>query len=1089
MVNGTKLTGEYSIYGRGAYFYALRCPDSLLVQNELREDKDKLRPNLINWIFNDQQYQRWLNDNSIGLLWIKGGAGKGKTMMSISLIDHLSEEASSVITYFFCRNTNYELNTIQAIIKGLILQLVRKQPELKESLRCRWDRDNKHFNEDITSWRALWKIFLEMLDSCKCQRIYVVVDALDECRDDDIATFLRLIVRVGVRHTSKVKWLLTSRPLDATEWELLDGSDLVQVSLELNSDHISDAVEAYVTSKVAELDKRHNFGHALLQKVESILKIKSEGTFLWVSLVFKRLEGVHKDEVLTVIEDLPKGLHPFYHRILDQLSQVDRCASLIRKRGHTIEFVHQSSRDYLSGDGQSILNTAEEYGHANVLSSCVHHLSERLKPNPFGLLTPDSTKNRINELKGPRGNLPIASIDYAATFWVRHLDSVQSSALVEDALSDEGAISRFLRTLFLEWLECLSLLDKSSRAIEDLMILTDAVGKIRQSSLSMFLKDATRFLLRHRQILATCPSQIYSSAIIFSPEASIVRRENLHKVPKWLKSIPQTDNNWGPLIQILRGHTSGVTSIRFSPDGKRIVSGSRDSTVRIWDVITGELQNTLKGHLGPVVTVIFSPDGNQIASHHIFSSVINVWDARNGELRPTLSTQGVARIMVFAPDGKHIVVSFSVGTVKLWNVETGQVREMPGNSLPHNSKPFWLIGFSHNSQRAGTLHQVDFNPFQLDNGVISVIPEAGGDPILMRECFRPEFPYNGSPAISPDRNLVALPQDETIELRDNTTDDSENNFTAHEDEVLTVCYSPDGRYLVSVCYKELILWDCMTGSTASDCKQIYTRPIDKLAGVRTAAFSPDSKEIALFNYYGLTLWNFKTGKARKIWNWNYVSRFRSPRLAFSPDSTQITVVSKKRIWRLDARSGDLQKEFEIPWDQSAVAVAFFPDGKQIATSSDDCRVIIWDLETPPNAANLFRKIIGSRTAVSQLQVLETSTPIFKMNFSTDGRHLVTENGLIKIKDNENKPTSDSELNNYFYVADQWIYYASILILYLPWDHYKGIYDVNDDRVAVAYKNGRVMRFDFDLQSLRSALGLGHEDKPHQEFPVRVKRMR
>ena len=140
-------------------------------------------------------------------------------MMSIGLIERLSllQDESTVVTYFFCQNADYELNTIEAILKGLILQLVNQQKELKISLRSRWDTTNERFKEEITSWRALWDIFLEMLEHCKCKRVYVVVDALDECQDDGIADLLKLLVRTGLHRPSKIKWLLTSRPLDSGE--------------------------------------------------------------------------------------------------------------------------------------------------------------------------------------------------------------------------------------------------------------------------------------------------------------------------------------------------------------------------------------------------------------------------------------------------------------------------------------------------------------------------------------------------------------------------------------------------------------------------------------------------------------------------------------------------------------------------------------------------------------------------------------------------------------------------------------------------------------------------------------------------------
>jgi hypothetical protein len=500
---------------------ALQCPDTLVVKHRLKENKDKLLYKSIEWIFQDPQYFSWQDGDDVCLLWIKGGAGKGKTMLSIGLIERLSlpKDDSTVVTYFFCQNADYELNTIEAIIKGLILQLVNQQKELKESLRRRWDTVNQRFDEDVTSWRTLWNIFLEMLDRCKCRRVYVIVDALDECQDEGMADFLKLIVRTGLNHLSKIKWLLTSRPLDSAERELLVESDQVRVSLELNSKHVSEAVKTYIAYKAAELDHRHSYGQKLRREVETELNKKAEDTFLWVSLVCKRLESVRRDKALTTIQDLPPGLHPFYHRIFDQLNKgesavvkgcmrllkgmmlayrplnlaevggvtglsdeevaaealVDRCASFVKMRGTDIEFVHQSARDYLAGKNeQSILDSHGHYGHGEIALSCLSHLSERLKVNLVDLPRPDSTRESMKAQKDKKRNTLIASVDYAATFWVQHLEGARRTTLIQDALAEQGEVTTFLRTKLLEWLECLSLLDKLPRAVEALKILTDA---------------------------------------------------------------------------------------------------------------------------------------------------------------------------------------------------------------------------------------------------------------------------------------------------------------------------------------------------------------------------------------------------------------------------------------------------------------------------------------------------------------------------------------------------------------------------------------------------------------------------------------
>ena len=69
-----------------------------------------------------------------------------------------------------------------------------------------------------------------------------------------------------------------------------------------------------------------------------------------------------------------------------------------------------------------------------------------------------------------------------------------------------------------------------------------------------------------------------------------------------------------PKRSSLKGHTDAVTSVAFSPDGKRIVSGSQDQTVKVWDADKGTETLTLKGHTQLVTSVAFSPDGKRIVS-------------------------------------------------------------------------------------------------------------------------------------------------------------------------------------------------------------------------------------------------------------------------------------------------------------------------------------------------------------------------------------------------------------------------------------------------------------------------------------------
>lgn len=107
---------------------------------------------------------------------------------------------------------------------------------------------------------------------------------------------------------------------------------------------------------------------------------------------------------------------------------------------------------------------------------------------------------------------------------------------------------------------------------------------------------------------------MYSSALIFSPETSIVRRENLGKAPAWLRKIPRVEDSQESLIQPPAGHSSQVEALALSPDGRQITSGSSDGTIKLWDAVTGDLQKTMTGHSDWVNTVASSPDGKQLVS-------------------------------------------------------------------------------------------------------------------------------------------------------------------------------------------------------------------------------------------------------------------------------------------------------------------------------------------------------------------------------------------------------------------------------------------------------------------------------------------
>jgi hypothetical protein len=506
----------------------LRWPNPEVVKNRLMENKDKLLWAAIEWIFQDtERFLKWQNNLDVSLLWIKGGAGKGKTWMIIGITERLlsTSDNSVLVTFFFCRNDYAELYSIAAILKGLILRLLSKNRGLEDVLLNRWDRKTKQFTEDMNVWQTLWDVFLEMLDHCRPRKVYVVIDALDECEDKDMADFLGRVVRRGLLE-SRVKWLLTSRPLDSAEQKLLTGRDQIGLSLELNSEHVARGVQAYIAAKVLELDRGKHYGEALRVRLNAELTLKAEDTFLWVSLVCEVLEGIPAKDTLTTVNDTPKGLIKLYQRAFRQLSGsreheackhilqvlmlayrplhvselggltntdgeeavrrlVDQCSSFVRSRKDNVEFVHQSARDYLGGkDGQSPLDSSAPYGHSELAISCLSHLSRRLKVNLLDLPRPDSTWTLFNMSADSKAQQLLQSLDYTATFWIQHLEGARLGQAHQGVFAKGGFLSEFLHSRFLEWLECLALLGRLQVSVNGIKVLKTISARIEVSQWS-----------------------------------------------------------------------------------------------------------------------------------------------------------------------------------------------------------------------------------------------------------------------------------------------------------------------------------------------------------------------------------------------------------------------------------------------------------------------------------------------------------------------------------------------------------------------------------------------------------------------------
>ncbi|KAF7522219.1 hypothetical protein G7054_g12211 [Neopestalotiopsis clavispora] len=960
-------------------------------KERIENKKGGLLADSYSWVLEHVDFLRFRNFKEGGVLWIKGDPGKGKTMLLCGIINHLERDVGHrerdvakenlpyALSCFFCEATVAESSNATSVLRGLVYDLARQNRSLIKHIREEFEEKGAKLFDGVNAWQEIERIATAVLNDPSLKDVIIVIDALDECTTDRE----RLLDFISSFPTTK--WIVTSRNLPEIE-KLNSIEHMIKLQLEDNRGTIAKAVDAYIKNKVDCLAREKNFNQQTKHDVHQYLIENAHETFLWVALVCAELEkprvkkGHH---AMKVLKSFPSGLEELYARMLKHISEsldaelcyrilalattvyrpitleeleglvqfpeeyvqdeiceiITSCGSFLNlsnKRG-VISFVHQSAKDFLEKNPSveiegkppfHILGTGIEYQHKMVFVRSLELLGENLRRDICGLGAPAFRADQVS----PSNLAPLAKIQYSSVTWVDHLEkSGFGREAVHDVDHSEAVelLINFVKTEYLHWLEALSLMRSISAGVKAISKLNTILTKTDTTELHALVQDALRFVLSHRVGIELAPLQAYTSALIFSPTNSLIRKTFQLDKPSWVELNPRLEADWDASLQMFEGHNSVVPSIACSNDGL-LASGSWDHTIKLWDTVSGACTHILKGHEGYVTYVDFSANGLIASSSK--DETIKIWDANSGHCVQTLKGhEKEVNSVAFSSNGQ-VASGSGDGTVKVWDLASGEcIRNRLQLLKGDGDDSVQSIAFSTNGQRIASIHW---------KGTIHIWSATSGDRLITLESPGPVEIAAKAVAWLAENRIATIWNLDSIKVWDVSAHRTQA-IESHQDDITCIALSPDGQYIASASVDTTIkVWD-----KSGNCIKTL---IGHHEPVYSVIFSGDGRFIATCCWDGVfKIWETPGYNCVKTLNGlgKHVSR-----IAVTEDFRFIASRYSDEAVKIWDTSGNCIHTLLGGYFDSVDSIIFSADGHHLAVCKDDS-LTIWEV-----TGTLIRKL-------------------------------------------------------------------------------------------------------------------------------------
>ncbi|KIK33456.1 hypothetical protein CY34DRAFT_99569, partial [Suillus luteus UH-Slu-Lm8-n1] len=585
------------------------------------------------------------------VMWLSGPAGTGKSAIAHTIANLVNDKGGLGSCFCFDRHEEADRRH-EKIFSTIARDLADRDPGMKRALAdaVKGNISLKNTPDIIQQWHKLLMEPLKKFSASSAGSVLILIEALDESGGAETRSNLLRILAGRLQDNglpkitelpSNFRILVTSRPTPDIEKGFEGADHILRLSMDSIPAEVAEGdIRAFVREELKELSEFQDSHLAMLAA-------NADGLFEWARLACGYIKLPYFgsssmdcfDEVVNrdpegrknllydmyrlILEDLiPKDTHyeqavAKFRSVMGQILATNeplplgslnamRCNFPENHDRYKVDVVIKHMGSLLSGTTDSSITirplhaTFQEFLTDKSSSGDFFvDLSKAQRNLAFASLRVMEHGLRFNICDLKSSYLPncedlglqervqqsiLPHLSYSSRFWTSH---VRSTAFDKELANEVKLLFNHERVFF--WLELLALVNALSGAVPALPLISQWLkGHSEFKDVSSTAMDVQRFIQVFGGMILHSTPHLYVSALPFLPANSPLSKELGARFPNILRVASGRNMNWPAVQTVLSGHTSSVSSVSFSPDGTRIVTGSSDSTVRLWDAATGQ---------------------------------------------------------------------------------------------------------------------------------------------------------------------------------------------------------------------------------------------------------------------------------------------------------------------------------------------------------------------------------------------------------------------------------------------------------------------------------------------------------------------